>query len=206
MSCGMLYFKDPSKMDLQTYNANYINRKGSVDLGIKSLSGSREANSLILNSALKIMGSRGYALLIEHGIEVAAQFAKEISGRKNFQLVSPPELNILTYRVFPADLKEEFKAGDNIKKKEINSRLNEINRIVQQVQRETGNSFVSRTAFRMKECPEEKLVVLRSVIMNPMTNISILNEILDEQEKIYEDWKVGKLKDWGTKIRSKKKI
>lgn len=204
MSCGMLYFKNPSIMDLQTYNANYINRKGSVDLGIKSLSGSREANSLILNSAIKIMGSRGYALLIEHGIDVAAQFAEEISRRDNFQLVSPPELNILTYRCFPADLKNEFKAGNHDTRKKINTKLNEINRIVQQVQRETGNSFVSRTAFKMKEFPEEKLVVLRTVIMNPMTNIRILNEILDEQEKIYKDWKIGKLENWDAKVRSKK--
>jgi hypothetical protein len=30
-------------------------------------------------------------------------------------------------------------------------------------------------------------VVLRTVIMNPMTTIEILREILDEQEKIYKN-------------------
>jgi len=30
-------------------------------------------------------------------------------------------------------------------------------------------------------------VVLRAVIMNPMTTIEILREILDEQEEIYRD-------------------
>ena len=38
---------------------------GSVDLGIKSLVGSRAANSLILGSALDIMGAGGYAVLID---------------------------------------------------------------------------------------------------------------------------------------------
>src|SRR6056297_794713 len=69
MSCGMVYFKNPVIMDVIAYYAHYVNRRGSVDLGIKSLSGSREANSLILDSALKIMGTKGYELLIDHGIE-----------------------------------------------------------------------------------------------------------------------------------------
>ena len=197
MSCGMLYFRDPSIMDLMAYHANYINRRGSVDLGIKTFSGSREANSLILDSALKIMGTRGYALLIEHGIEVAADFAEEIASRDNFELVTRPELNILTYRVFPKHLKKEFNEGDDDTKKDVNDRLNEINRIVQQVQREAGNSFVSRTAFKMKHFPEEQVVVLRCVLMNPMTDMSILKEILDEQEIIYRAWAQGKLKNKG---------
>ncbi|MCP4680890.1 MAG: aminotransferase class V-fold PLP-dependent enzyme, partial [Desulfobacterales bacterium] len=49
MSCGMIYFKDPDKMNQVAYHANYVNRPGSVDLGIKSLAGTREANSLILD-------------------------------------------------------------------------------------------------------------------------------------------------------------
>ena len=81
MTCGMIYFKDPTIMDTVIYHAPYVSRPGSVDLGIRSLSGSREANSLILDSALKIMGSGGYALLIEHGIETAREFASEIEKR-----------------------------------------------------------------------------------------------------------------------------
>jgi hypothetical protein len=33
---------------------------------------------------------------------------------------------------------------------------------------------------------EDDIVVLRSVIMNPMTHIEILKSILDEQEQIYQ--------------------
>ena len=62
------------------------------------------------------MGSRGYALLIDHGIETAREFAGEIKKRPDFQLVTPPELNILTYRLCPLDLKNksgsrEFRKG-----------------------------------------------------------------------------------------------
>jgi len=186
MSCGMVYFKDPEIMDQVIYHSHYVNRPGSVDLGIKSPSGSREANSLILDSALKIMGSRGYALLIDHGIETASEFAGEIKKRPDFQLVTPPELNILTYRLFPADLQKQILATDVEQAISINENLNEINRTVQRFQREAGNSFVSRTTLKMENHPEQDIVVLRVVIMNPMTNIEILREILDEQENIYK--------------------
>ena len=61
--------------------------------------------------------------------------------------------------------------------------MNHINITVQRLQREAGKSFVSRTT--LKRTANEIKVVLRSVIMNPMTNMKIIREILDEQEEIY---------------------
>jgi glutamate decarboxylase len=180
MTCGMVFFKDPVSMESVVYHAKYINRPGSVDLGIKSLPGSREANSLILDSALRIMGSQGYALLIEHGIETAKKLAQEINRRPDFELVTPPRLNILTYRLYPKKLKSA--GGD---RPEIEHRLNEINKRLQRLQREAGKSFVSRTTINLSSAPGSEIVVLRWVIMNPMTTIEILKEILDEQENIY---------------------
>jgi glutamate decarboxylase len=187
MSCGMVYFKDPTIMDNVIYHSNYVNRPGSVDLGIKSPSGSREANSLILDSALKIMGSRGYGLLIDHGIETAREFADEIEKRPDFQLITPPELNILTYRLCPFDLQKKLAVEDAEQTISINENLNDINQRLQRLQREAGNSFVSRTTLKTKHPPEQDIVVLRTVIMNPMTTIDILREILDEQEDIYKN-------------------
>ncbi|MBW2326494.1 MAG: putative pyridoxal-dependent aspartate 1-decarboxylase, partial [Deltaproteobacteria bacterium] len=187
MSCGMIYFKDPTIMDSVIYHSNYVNRPTSVDLGIKSPSGSREANSLILDSALKIMGSRGYALLIDHGIETARKFADEIEKRPDFQLVTPPELNVLTYRLCPLNLKNKLGQGDAEEVAQINEKLNTLNRTVQRLQREAGNSFVSRTTLSSATWPGQDMVVLRAVIMNPMTTIEILREILDEQEAIHKN-------------------
>ena len=185
MSCGMVYFKNPAITNAISYQANYVLRPGSVDLGRKSLSGSREANSLILDSALKIMGTQGYALLIEHGIDMAKKFAEEIERRPHFQLIIPPELNILTYRLCPRDIKRKLDQAGSRKQTLINRQLNEINRRVQRIQRERGNSFVSRTLLRLNQGENEKIVVFRSVLMNPLTNMTILKEILDEQENIY---------------------
>ncbi len=197
MGCGMIYFKNPKSLDAISYHANYVNRRGSVDLGIKTLAGSREANSLILDSALKIMGARGYGMLIEHGIELAADFAEEIKQRDMFQLITEPELNILTYRVCPPELREEMKTADPVRFIKINDELNELNRTIQQEQREAGKSFVSRTVLEQENIfpgsPAGKIVVLRSVLMNPLTNIEILKDILDEQEGLYDMWRNGTL-------------
>ncbi|MDY6904299.1 MAG: putative pyridoxal-dependent aspartate 1-decarboxylase [Thermodesulfobacteriota bacterium] len=186
MSCGMVYFKNPLIMDAISYHANYVNRYGSVDLGIKSLSGSREANSLVLDSALKIMGKKGYALLIEHGIETARKFADLIQERDLFELTTMPQLNILTYRVCPPDLKHTILNGNEQERAEAVSSVNEINKTVQRIQREAGRSFVSRTTL-MRRQYERGIVVLRCVIMNPLTDMGVLTEILDEQEAIYRE-------------------
>ena len=185
MSSGMVYFKDPHATDHIVYHARYVNRPGSVDLGIKTLEGSREANSLILDSALKIMGSRGYSLMIEHGIETAKRFAAMIENRKLFQIVSQPTLNILTYRLVPLDIQKKLKTANPDKQKELDIHLDKINTNIQRIQREAGKSFVSRTRLRTNPDDDHNTVVLRCVIMNPMTTVDILNEILDEQEAIY---------------------
>ncbi len=189
MGCGMVYFRDPHAMDAVAYHAAYVNRPGSVDLGIKSLVGSRAANSLILGSALDIMGAGGYAVLIDHGIDTACAFAEAIRNHPLFELITPPELNIITYRVCPPDWPQRLAAADNRTRRALNRELNHINTMVQRHQREAGRSFVSRTTLTAPDGLET--VVLRAVIMNPMTNPQILHEILEEQAAIYADWQAG---------------
>jgi len=184
MTAGMVYFKDPNALDTIAYHARYVNRKGSVDLGIKTLEGSREASSLILDAALKIMGARGYGLMIEHGIETARAFAEKIKARPLFDLVSEPRLNILTYRVMPRKIREELDRADENQRIDLNRTLDEININIQRIQREAGKSFVSRTRLKIDHEDDYNVVVLRSVIMNPLTTPEILDEILDEQERI----------------------
>ncbi len=184
MTAGMVYFKDPKALDHIVYHARYVNRMGSVDLGIKTLEGSREANSLILDSALKIMGSRGYALMIEYGIETAKKFSEMIDARPLFQLVTRPQLNIITYRMVPLDIRKKLKTATPEERQHLDACLDDINTRLQRTQREAGKSFVSRTRLKFSTDDFYNIVVLRAVIMNPMTSLDVLNEILDEQESI----------------------
>ncbi len=185
MSNGMVFFRDPCAMDAVAYHAAYINRPGSVDLGIRSLAGSRCATSLVLGSALDIMGTGGYGLLIDHGIETARIFAEQIRRRPMFELVTPPELNILTYRMVPDPCIAPPAPACGSNDDTLLQAVNRVNVKLQRFQREAGNSFVSRTTLHRFGRPDT--VVLRAVIMNPRTTPDVLQSILDEQETIYRD-------------------
>ena len=91
----------------------------------------------------------------------------------------------MTYRLRPLDVKNKMSDGDVERQIGLNEQLNTINRTVQRLQREAGRSFVSRTTLKSEKPPGQDMIVLRCVIMNPMTDINILREILDEQEEIY---------------------
>ena len=186
IGCGMVYFRSRLSLDNISYHAQYVNRKRSADLGKKSIEGSRTPNSFILYCSLQMMGKKGYELLINHGIELAKKFSKKIKENKNFEHILEPELNIFIYRFCPYEIKKELDKASLTKKKKINSYLNKLNKFIQQQQREKGKSFVSRTKIKIS-LYEDDIIVLRCVFMNPMTNLTILNSILKEQKKIFEN-------------------
>ena len=45
---------------------------------------------------------------------------------------------------------------------------------------------IPRTTLFQDNNPDNVIVVLRSVLMNPLTTIEMLNEVLNEQEEIFE--------------------
>ena len=57
--------------------------------------------AMLIHSGLKIIGRTGYEILINLGIEKARRFAELIGKDDDFELITEPELNILTYRYAP---------------------------------------------------------------------------------------------------------
>lgn len=171
MGTGMMVLKDPSKAKTIEQKAQYIIREGSFDLGRRHLEGSRPGMALLTHSALHIFGRQGYELLVNHNMDLARMFAELIEQHPEFELITPPETNILTYRYVPSQ-------GVDTKI------LSELNTRLQKQQRESGKSFVSRTNFRHPEPKGEPITVLRSVLANPLTKRQHLAEILEEQVEI----------------------
>ena len=62
---GMAVFKDPMSLNAVEHSAQYIIRKGSRDIGKHTLEGSRPGMAMLVHSALRIIGRRGYELLID---------------------------------------------------------------------------------------------------------------------------------------------
>lgn len=181
MGAGMVLFKDPHALNSIEHHANYILRHGSKDLGSHTLEGSRPGKALLVHAGLSIIGRKGYELLIDLGIEKANQFARFIDEHPDFEVISAPELNILTYRYCPAWLQAKLPLlGDELLLK-VNKELDQVIQIAQKLQREAGKTFVSRTRIRCARYGKEQVTVFRSVLANPLTTDDILKSVLAEQ-------------------------
>ncbi|WP_210395323.1 pyridoxal-dependent aspartate 1-decarboxylase PanP [Motiliproteus sediminis] len=184
MGVGLVVFKDPAKLGSIEHHAQYIIRQGSKDLGSTTLEGSRPGMAMLVHSALRIIGRRGYQLLIDLGIEKAARFAELIDERQDFELITDPELNILTYRWLPAGFAGALADASPSVARKANDILNSITRHIQKTQREHGKAFVSRTRLTPERYGQQPIVVFRVVLANPLTDEQTLVDVLDEQAEI----------------------
>ena len=107
--------------------------------------------ALLVYSGLKIISRTGYELLINLGIEKAKTFADIIKEQDDFELISDPELNILTYRYIPKDVRTVLDSSDQEATYKINEFINKLTVSIQKEQRDAGSSFVSRTSLEPKK-------------------------------------------------------
>lgn len=184
MGAALAVFKNQKDLSLVEHNAEYIIRKGSRDLGRKTLEGSRPGMAMLVHSGLKILGRRGYELLIDTGIEKAQLFANMLKESQCFELISEPELNILTYRFVPEDVRPHLESTDPRELEKINNHLNRLTVTIQKEQRDGGMSFVSRTVLKPAQYNHQEISVFRVVLANPLTQESHLRDLLKEQEHI----------------------
>ncbi|AOT07003.1 pyridoxal-dependent aspartate 1-decarboxylase PanP [Pseudoalteromonas luteoviolacea] len=184
MGAGIVLFKDPTATDVIEHHAEYILRKGSKDLGSHTLEGSRPGMAMLVHACLQVIGRKGYEMLIDHSIEKAHYFANLISEQDDFELISQPELCLLTYRYVPREVKQALQVANEQEKLDIFAALNRLTASMQKRQRETGRSFVSRTRLTPKQYDNQPTVVFRVVLANPLTSYQMLNDILKEQREM----------------------
>lgn len=184
MGAGIVVFKNPGSADAIEHHAEYILRKGSKDLGSHTLEGSRPGMAMLVNSCLQIMGKQGYDMLISKSIERAKYFASIINQHDDFELITEPELCILTYRYAPKVVQDYLVTCNDEDKLQVNEWLNALTKFVQKRQRETGKSFVSRTRLTPEKYQRQNTVVFRVVLANPLTTNDILQDVLEEQVAI----------------------
>lgn len=184
MGAGMVLFKNPASLSSIEHHAEYILRKGSKDLGSHTLEGSRPGTAMLVHSALNIIGRKGYELLIDKGIRIARTFADMIDADANFELITRPELNLLTYRYVPPVVQAALPALPAGTRAAVNRELNALTMQIQKSQRAAGQSFVSRTRLSRPQYDNDTITVFRVVLANPLTTPEILREMLAEQKAI----------------------
>jgi glutamate decarboxylase len=167
---GMVLFKDPALAGSIEKHADYIIRSGSPDLGRRSLEGSRPAMALGLHATLQVLGTAGIGALVDEGVRLARWMADEIEGRQRFELLVPPQTNILLYRFVP------HKGAD--------IDIDRLNAQLQERQLLDGRTFVSRTRCQRQDLDAAPITALRAVLANPLTSEDDIAAVLDDQETI----------------------
>jgi glutamate decarboxylase len=186
VGAGMVVFKDVQALSAVEHHANYVIRRGSRDIGKHTLEGTRQGMAMLVHSALRIIGRRGYDLLIGLGIDKARRFADMIMATADFEVTSEPVLNLLTYRYVPAATRELLRTGSASQQRALNESLSLLTESIQKEQRAGGKTFVSRTRLETAIYGGQVLSVFRVVLANPLTTEDILRDILEEQRALGE--------------------
>ena len=184
MGAGICVFRRPETLSSVEHHAEYIIRKGSKDLGSHSVEGSRPGMAVLVHAGLHIIARSGYEFLIDQGIEKAFRFADLIKATPDYELITEPELNILTYRYVPQYVRKLLDSEDKALRDRANTLLNSITKSIQKTQRGLGRSFVSRTQLNPERYDRQAIIVFRVVLANPLTTMEILAGILEEQREI----------------------
>ncbi|MUG96488.1 putative pyridoxal-dependent aspartate 1-decarboxylase [Scytonema sp. UIC 10036] len=183
MGIGMVFFRDPHLASSIEKQASYTMRKGSFDLGKRSLEGSRPGMALFLHAGLKLIGLNGYEFLIDEGIRKTQYMAARVSAMSEFELLAEPDTNLLIYRYIP----EQFREGVTTKQlSDIENRfINNFNERLQKMQRQIGRTFISRTTKTSISLDKEiPVIAMRAVIANPLTTEADIDTVLNDQIQI----------------------
>ncbi|MEW6526366.1 MAG: pyridoxal-dependent decarboxylase [Spirochaetota bacterium] len=207
LSMGLILFKNPYDLTNIMHTSNYIIRPDSVDQGRFTVEGSRPFSCLKPWVTLKIFGTAGFEVLFEHAFMLTNTLKELIIKHENFELLNNPELFITNYRFVPQSIRiklerimSAIQTADEEKAAKLRRRLKKLNDIINEMTielhraiRQEDNSFVSRTMLESTRYRDQRIVVLRAITINPLTTPAILQEIIDEQNKlglkIYNDFK-----------------
>ncbi|MBN1847857.1 MAG: aminotransferase class V-fold PLP-dependent enzyme [Deltaproteobacteria bacterium] len=205
MSMGLILFRSEKDLNLIRHTSQYVIRRHSVDIGRFTIEGSRPFACLKPWASLKIIGRDGYGLLFQHARHSTAYLKNILDHCGNFEVLNTPQLFILIYRFIPKKVKEQLSALISIAAlsknkdeiREINRKIKRINRLINSLNimlhrdlRRDDTTFVSRTTLESTPYGPQNIVVLRAVLINPLTDQTVLDEIVDTQNRLGMDiWK-----------------
>ncbi|MBN1903749.1 MAG: aminotransferase class V-fold PLP-dependent enzyme [Deltaproteobacteria bacterium] len=202
-SMGLAIFKSEKDLGYIKHSSRYIIRKNSVDTGRFTLEGSRPFACLKPWASLKIIGSKGYGLLFRHARNSTDYFKEILDSCGNFETLNNPDLFILNYRFIPEQVQNQIviwkksRTQSGKKEKKTETRIQKTNRLINSLNiklhralRKDDTTFVSRTTLESTIYRPQNIVVLRAVLINPLTEKETLDEIKDTQNRIgLQMWK-----------------
>ncbi len=199
ISMGIVLFRNERDLNLIRHFSQYIIRRNSVDTGRFTIEGSRPFACLKPWASLKIIGREGYGLLFKEARKSTDTLKQILDQCGNFETLNTPELFILAYRFVPETVRAQLQAWRGLSSKgvkrleakaserkirKVNHLINGLNIKLHKALRRDDTTFVSRTTLESTRYRPQNIVVLRAVLINPLTDEAVLREIVDTQNRI----------------------
>ncbi len=197
MTMGLVLFRHERDLNHLKHTSNYIIRSNSVDTGRFTVEGSRPFAALKPWASLKILGRQGYALLFESARKNTETLLGLLESWGDFEVMNRPELFILNYRFVPQGVRHVLSKAENEAGKGPEGTLRKINRLINALNiklhkalRRDDTTFVSRTTLESTRYRPQRIVVLRAVLANPLTDRDVLEDVVKTQGRIgLEIWR-----------------
>ena len=200
MSMGVILFRNERDLNYIKHTSQYIIRRNSVDTGRFTVEGSRPFSCLKPWASLKILGKEGYNVIFKKASHSTKTFIDILNVSEDFETLNYPELFIVIYRFIPKEVKDKLnflmsqikrhRKSNGLKKelqekiKKINHLINGLNIKLHKALRLDDTTFVSRTKMESTLYRPQWIVVLRAVLINPLLEKEILEEIIQTQSRL----------------------
>ncbi|MCA9126849.1 MAG: hypothetical protein KDB22_07185 [Planctomycetales bacterium] len=176
---AMVLLRDARTLTAIHHSADYLFHD-EEDRGLHAIDGSRDASILLLHAALHILGREGYAELADRSLATAKDFADRLRSSECFQLLSPPQSNLVAYRfVPPQSCTPRLQPLDP-------SVINRLNEQIFERQVREGRGRVSLSRVQLEE-EGPKNTIFRAVFSNPQTTLEDALLVLQEQARYGRD-------------------
>ncbi|WP_114700163.1 pyridoxal phosphate-dependent decarboxylase family protein [Psychrobacter proteolyticus] len=166
ISCGAFLLRDNQNFESIRHHSEYLNsaddeQDNIPNLVTYSLQTTRRFDALKLWMALDLLGTDGYAALIDNCLNTAKQAAQLIDKNENFVLVHEPIISSVLFYFAPKDavLSDE--------------QLAQLNRHIAQALLVNNIANVATTQFEQRLC-------LKFTILNPNTQINDIADIIEQ--------------------------
>ena len=166
ISCGAFLLRDNQNFESIRHHSEYLNsaddeQDNIPNLVTYSLQTTRRFDALKLWMALDLLGTDGYATLIDNCLDTAKQAAQLIGANDNFVLVHEPIISSVLFYFAPKDAALS------------NDQLAQLNRHIARELLVNNIANVATTQFEQRLC-------LKFTILNPSTQINDIADIIEQ--------------------------
>ncbi|MBL3655864.1 pyridoxal phosphate-dependent decarboxylase family protein [Fulvivirga sediminis] len=167
VSSSGFFMRDKSYINYIKYHADYLNSKEQEEEGIpnmvkKSIQTTRRFDALKLWVSLRTMGTQRLGQYIDDIIELAQRTSLMLRNRAKFEVLNHPEISAVVFRYNPLpNTKTDVCA---------------LNAYIRKSMFDEGKALIASTKVEGK-------VYLKFTLLNPVTQLSDMQEIVDHIER-----------------------